>query len=575
VKRSAPALPRKKTFGKMSPKFITERKRQLQLYLDALLGDPTCAASEPFKMFLGAESHAAEMDILAKAAIRAADPLEGQAPVLNQWRGADAASLAGVEQAAEQARSTRNLPREARARSQLAVMYSNSGVKDKALEAARVAYTCCRQVQEVRGALAAGTLACCLTWASIHAAFGEYMLAHTRLREAEGLARGGAAPAALGLCLRMRALVHHAQGRPREAAEAAVAALPLLLEGGDFRTLALMQHGLGLVLLGAGEMRQAVEVLESALLFRRRSRDKLGLAETLAALGETFARIGYQLHAMDYFAQALALSQEVGDAAGESICLRSLGRVHHLHGDHSEALASYDRALTLLIRLDDLIGQSECHEGVAGIHLDLGDARMAIVHLKEARSLLSGPGDPHRVPSSGNAGASRDQDGEHEYPNSASSGEEEELSKEMGENRANQGGSAAGTENPRQGQGEREDLHRRLQEKLEAARKLQAETLNAYDEYDRALRQGPVGEVRSADSGGDGLAVPLPGGLASVGVGESAAGKGKSPRFPIKFKLKMPGQDFASHLKFLQSWSQHKRYYTGGAAGADEPDDES
>jgi len=37
--------------------------------------------------------------------------------------------------------------------------------------------------------------------------------------------------------------------------------------------------------------------------------------------------------------------------------------------------------------------------------------------------------------------------------------------------------------------------------------------------------------------------------------------KAEGPKFPLKFKLKMPGQELASHFKFLQSWSVHKKYY--------------
>ena len=33
----APSLPKKKTFGKMSPKFVSERKRQLQIYIEQVI----------------------------------------------------------------------------------------------------------------------------------------------------------------------------------------------------------------------------------------------------------------------------------------------------------------------------------------------------------------------------------------------------------------------------------------------------------------------------------------------------------------------------------------------------------
>ena len=77
------------------------------------------------------------------------------------------------------------------------------------------------------------------------------------------------------------------------------------------------------------------------------------------------------------------------------------------------------------------------------------------------------------------------------------------------------------------------------------SRALQAQSMVAYDEYDRALHPP---SLPGGAPGGGWEGVPLPGG----GGGGEGAAKGKGPRFPIKFKLKVPGQDFASHLKFLQ-----------------------
>ncbi len=50
----------------MSPKFITERKRQLQAYVEAILSDPACANSEPFRNFLGTHGHPIEQEILKR-----------------------------------------------------------------------------------------------------------------------------------------------------------------------------------------------------------------------------------------------------------------------------------------------------------------------------------------------------------------------------------------------------------------------------------------------------------------------------------------------------------------------------
>ena len=51
------------------------------------------------------------------------------------------------------------------------------------MDAMRRAFMCCRQLDDAHG-----LLSCALSWASIHARFGEYEVAEQRLREAEGMA---------------------------------------------------------------------------------------------------------------------------------------------------------------------------------------------------------------------------------------------------------------------------------------------------------------------------------------------------------------------------------------------------
>jgi hypothetical protein len=186
VKRSAPTLPRKKTWGKMSPKFITERKRQLQAYIEAILSDPACANSEPFRNFLGTHGHAIEQEILKRfssGSVQGPSSEGNSAALLTPWRLATGTTAEAIEALVQRCRAARDVRQEARALNQLGIMKCERGQRAPALDAMRRAFMCCRQLDDAHG-----LLSCALSWASIHARFGEYEVAEQRLREAEGMA---------------------------------------------------------------------------------------------------------------------------------------------------------------------------------------------------------------------------------------------------------------------------------------------------------------------------------------------------------------------------------------------------
>jgi tetratricopeptide (TPR) repeat protein len=294
--------------------------------------------------------------------------------------------------------------------------------------------------------------------------------------------------------------------------------------------------------------------------------------------------------------QALALCQEMGNRHGEAICLRHLGRVHHLHGDHHEALSALDKSLTLCLRRDDAEGQAQCHESMAGVHLDLGDVRLAVQHLEESLALytncqVASRAMPTAAGESGEDGetgalegiAGRLVGGEDEGDLIAAAGGGMQAEVQPG------GGERA--EQEEKGGKEESDVQR-VSNKLQGARTLIKQANVAYEDYDQALRraQAGAGAVPPAgESGGDDGGVDLgtahrkpllidvirgkkgEAGSEPAGMGgdvvlapsgrEHSKGKGGGPKFPLKFKMKVPGQDMSSHFKFLQSWTVHRKYY--------------
>ena len=286
----------------------------------------------------------------------------------------------------------------------------------------------------------------------------------------------------------------------------------------------------------------------------------------------------------------------MGNRPGEAICLRHLGRVHHLHGDHHEALSALDKSLTLCLRRDDAEGQAQCHEFMAGVHLDLGDARLAIQHLEESLAMFKcrqassaaglaiadetesgrGVGD-----GGGDSGGGLGGMDEGELIAAVGTTSLEEIG---GDGRETPGGDSAGEKD--------ESSLERVQKKLEDARTLIQQASAAYEDYDQALRRAqtvqgtaPVAGASDGDEGGvdlgtahrkpllidvirgkkDGSSGETAGAGADVVSAPSGREETKSknggPKFPLKFKLKVPGQDMSSHFKFLQSWSVHKKYY--------------
>ncbi|EKX47265.1 hypothetical protein GUITHDRAFT_106713 [Guillardia theta CCMP2712] len=286
VKRSAPPLPRKKVFGKMAPKFINERMKQLQSYVDAIMRDPACASSPPFRAFLETRGHAIEEDILDKVQLSRDNVDVGI--LFPPWRLATGTRVEAVQGLVERSKGLKDVRQQARALNQLAMVHREEGDIGQGLEAIRQAVGCCRQVDED---------------------VGEHALAELRLREAQKLAADYGDVSGQALCHYSLAMVKCSRGGIAEAGKDFTCAAELFVNIKEYGLAALSLFVLGCILLQNGEVRQAVEVLESSLLLRRRAKEKIGLAETLCALGQAFAEIGYQLHAMDYFNQALALCQ--------------------------------------------------------------------------------------------------------------------------------------------------------------------------------------------------------------------------------------------------------------------------
>jgi hypothetical protein len=241
---------------------------------------------------------------------------------------------------------------------------------------------------------------------------------------------------------------------------------------------------------------------------------------------------------------------------------------------------------------------------MASVHLDLGDARQAIQHFEESLSLFGirnrrrdGMGDAMQMEDDvEQAGADRLlglEGGEDEGDLIASVGTWKSEDGEVGAGDGRKEGGAPVTGD--EGGAVQTDLDR-VEEKLRDAKVLIEQATSAYEDYDKTLRQdrrakggktetwergARQGEGAGEGGGGDDesgrpkrllidtIAGKDVGDPMSFGgdvvqppsVNEPSKNKNAGPKFPLKFKMKMPGQDMSSHFKFLQSWTVHKKYY--------------
>ncbi len=189
-------------------------------------------------------------------------------------------------------------------------------------------------------------------------------------------------------------LVHQRLGHYGPAAEHLEHGLALFREInhriGEARTLAI----LGDVYQHQGRYGQAAEHLEQALALFRELGDRVGEADALAVLGDAYQRQGRYGQADEHQQQALALYREIGHPAGEARALNNLGEIRRVTGQLREALIQHTAALTLATQIGDRYEQARAHDGLAHTHLATSDSDLARHHWQQALTRYTDLGIP-------------------------------------------------------------------------------------------------------------------------------------------------------------------------------------
>lgn len=141
-----------------------------------------------------------------------------------------------------------------------------------------------------------------------------------------------------------------------DAAKDALASARALLAADDVRSLAILDHQLGLMHLEAGDAVVALEHLMDALLAKRESGDPAGECACMNAIADAYVRLGRLHTAALLLERAVELSARLGDEAGRAESTKSLAEVMLALGDAVRAhdLASSAQRLARTLDLERL-----------------------------------------------------------------------------------------------------------------------------------------------------------------------------------------------------------------------------
>jgi tetratricopeptide (TPR) repeat protein len=222
---------------------------------------------------------------------------------------------------------------------------------------------------------------------------GRYGQAAEHLQQALALFREIGHRAGEAHALGYLGLIHQRQGHYGQADQHLEQALALFRSIGHRIGEAHALAFLGGLYLRQG-YRQADQHLEQALILFREIGDRIGEADALACLGGVYQRQGQYQQAADHQQQALALYREIGHPAGEARALNNLGEIQHVAGQLRQALVQHTAALTLATQIVDRHEQARAHNGLAHTYCTTSESDLARHHWQQALTLYTNLGIP-------------------------------------------------------------------------------------------------------------------------------------------------------------------------------------
>jgi len=280
-------FPPDQLFNSMTPEFVSERRKQLQTYLDESMAIPEIATDADLHDFLGIPEYNNQAQ---------EEDLKHQARERQRHVKPEDSKPETFLKVIEKAKLDSDRMSEAQGFNALGLLYCESGLENEGMQCLESSLELCRACNQIEGTIVVlSNLGCLYNLLER----SQYAVGH--FQECFDLLQGD--PVGQGEAQMKLSLTCAANGDNYEAIEHCLQCLKLCRQLNDHNKEASCLFTLGSIYYEAGEVRQAVEAFEQCLVLRRKTRDKIGLAEALNKLGLTYCDIGYDLRAMDYFEQ--------------------------------------------------------------------------------------------------------------------------------------------------------------------------------------------------------------------------------------------------------------------------------
>lgn len=227
-----------------------------------------------------------------------------------------------------------------------------------------------------------------------HFALREYPLAFDDYSKALPLIREGKDNESLALVLFNLGLTADHLGRRRQAKDYYSEALPLIRDQGDPDFLATAANNLGGIYVQVGQPLAAIELCKEALEIWRKSGQPTDMATAYNNLGLAYKGVGDPKAALESYQQALALHKGPGELAGQAVTLANIGTAYYEQGNFNLATDHLDRALTILRQKHlDPAKEKSVLSSLGVVYDAQGEYKRALACYEEALQLPAAPAD--------------------------------------------------------------------------------------------------------------------------------------------------------------------------------------
>ncbi|MEG5105360.1 CHAT domain-containing protein [Microcoleus sp. AT8-A4] len=352
----------------------------MSIALSLQLSQPVAAAVPVGKVVQTAQTNSSEA---AEKALKEAAQLYNQGTA-EAKRG----TIVKLEEALKLYREAGDRRREAVTFSNIGLVYSGLGEKQKALEYYSQSLPLSRATGDRGGeAITLNNIG------SVYSELGEkqkaleYFSQSLPLRRAVGDRRGEA------VTLTNIATVYSGLGEKQKALEYYSQSLPLFQATGDRGGEAVTLTSIGSVYSELGEKQKALEYYSQSLPLRRAVGDRSGEASTLNNIGLVYSDLGEKQKALEYYSQSLPLRRAVGDRSGEAVTLTNIGTVYSGLGEKQKALEYYSQSLPLFQATGYRGGEATTLNNIGSVYSALGEKQKALEYYSQSLPLRRATGD--------------------------------------------------------------------------------------------------------------------------------------------------------------------------------------